>query len=105
MRAAEGPAAEIADRVAAGVEMQNARLVAALEEGIAEGQVRDVDPQRTATALWAMLNGLLALSWRADRLRTTPAETTELLAEAIEILHLGLQAEVKPDISSDVDPR
>lgn len=41
-----------------------ADLAAALGRGIAEGDIRDVDPQRAATVMWASINGILALHAR-----------------------------------------
>lgn len=39
---------------------QNAKLTAAIRDGIADGSVRaSLDPESAATALWAMMNGLL----------------------------------------------
>lgn len=39
---------------------QNAKLAAAIRDGIADGSVRaSLDPESAATALWAMMNGLL----------------------------------------------
>lgn len=89
--ASHGPSAAIAERVAAGVQLQNDRLVTALRDGMEVGRIRALDPERSATAMWAMLNGLLALSWRADRLRTSAEETTELFAVAVDILRNGLE--------------
>lgn len=49
---------------------QNAKLAQALREGIADGTFRaDLDPELVADALWAALDGLLALAWRSDELR------------------------------------
>jgi AcrR family transcriptional regulator len=82
---------EALERVAELVEEQNAKLAAALREGIAEGSLNPaLDPELTATALWAMMNGLLGLAWRADRLRAEPQRLSALLDTAITVLLNGL---------------
>ncbi len=85
-----GTAAAVAEQIAGAVETQNARLKAALTAAIADGSARPVDPDLAATALWAMLNGLLALSWRADRLRVDPARLQVLTHTALDLLRNGL---------------
>jgi len=82
---------EALERVADLVEAQNAKLAAALREGIAEGGINPAfDPDLTATALWAMMNGLLSLAWRADRLRADPERLSALLDTAITAVTGGL---------------
>jgi AcrR family transcriptional regulator len=57
------------ERVADLVDEQNTKLAAALSDGITDGTITpDIDPRTAATALWAAMNGILGLSWRADRL-------------------------------------
>ena len=87
-----GAAKETSQRVAVAVRAQNARLAGALHDGAQEGRLRAVDPGRAATLLWAALNGLVALSWRADDLRTTPQQTEELLELLVDLLEHGLVA-------------
>ncbi len=68
---------------------QNGKLAGALRDGMAEGTIRaDIDPDQTATLLWAMLNGVLALTWRTDRLRLDPSE---LLAPVADLFTQGLE--------------
>jgi len=82
---------EALERVADLVEEQNAKLAAALREGIAEGSINPaLDPELTATALWAMMNGLLGLAWRADRLRADATRLSALLQTAITAVTGGL---------------
>ncbi len=68
---------------------QNGKLAAALRDGIADGTIRsDIDPALTSTLLWAMFNGVLALSWRADRHRLDPLE---VFAQLDDIINDGLR--------------
>ena len=85
-----GPAGLIADRISDKIQAQNARLAAALRSGIEAGLIRPVDPDRTATFLWAAWNGLVSLRWRPDRLQRDRAELDELVDLAVEILSHGL---------------
>jgi TetR/AcrR family transcriptional regulator len=78
------------DTLARRVAEQNARLVDAIRRGIAAGQLRDVDPERAATALWAAWNGILSLAWRPDELRRDPAELRALLDAATDMVRHGL---------------
>jgi AcrR family transcriptional regulator len=87
----EEPAA--LERVAALVDEQNAKLAAALADGVADGSLAaDLDPVTTATALWAAMNGVLGLSWRADRLRADASHLTELVAAVERVVFRGLLA-------------
>ncbi len=69
---------------------QNQRLVAAIREGIEAGQVREVDPEETATVLWATWNGIISLAWRPDALRHDEKQLRRLLRSATEIAEIGL---------------
>jgi AcrR family transcriptional regulator len=81
------------ERVAALVDEQNAKLAAALADGVADGSLAaDLDPVTTATALWAAMNGVLGLSWRADRLRADASHLTELVAAVERVVLRGLLA-------------
>ena len=73
------------------IDEQNARMVDAIERGIAEGSIRMVDPRSTATILWASWNGVISLAWRHDELGKDPAELTELLARATDLVSYGLR--------------
>jgi AcrR family transcriptional regulator len=81
------------ERVAALVDEQNTKLAAALADGVADGSLAaDLDPVTTATALWAAMNGVLGLSWRADRLRADASHVTELVAAVERVVLRGLLA-------------
>lgn len=83
-------AAAAAELVAARVDEQNVRMVEALERGIDDGSVRDIDPRRTATVLWASWNGIISLLWRPDALRVEPDGVAALLKDAADIVSHGL---------------
>ncbi len=80
------------DTLARRVAEQNQRLVEAIRRGIDDGQLRPVDPERTATALWAAWNGILSLAWRPDELRHDPRELRQLLDTATDLVRHGLLA-------------
>lgn len=85
--------AGVLDRLAALVEDQNQRLEAALRDGIAEGIINpSIDVEQAATALWAMLNGIVALSWRVDRLGRSRSEVEAIAETAFAIVAGGLRA-------------
>ena len=81
------------DRVARLVEEQNTKLAEALAEGIADGSINShLDPAVAATALWAAMNGILALNWRPDRQPRDDRTADELIATWIAITTEGLFA-------------
>nr|WP_228818217.1 WHG domain-containing protein [Nocardia elegans] len=82
---------EALTRVADLVAEQNNKLAAALAEGAADGSVTPhADPHTAATVLWAAMNGILALSWRADRLRSDETQVRELVTTMITMITKGL---------------
>lgn len=91
------PAAqELNAQIAQRVDEQNARMVRALQDGIAAGSIREVDPQETATILWASWNGMISLAWRPDGLRRERPQLEAMLALATEIVMQGLLRETAP---------
>lgn len=75
---------EALTRIADLTDEQNGKLATLIRDGIAEGAVRaDIDPDQTATLLWAAVNGVLSLSWRADRHRTDGAEMLALFGAIV----------------------
>ena len=84
-------AAETTALLALRVDEQNARMVDAIERGIAEGSIRNLDPQATATILWASWNGIISLAWRHDDLRQSPAQLAELIERAADLVSYGLR--------------
>jgi TetR/AcrR family transcriptional regulator len=99
MLASPGPlgnyeaAAETAERLARRVDEQNARMVDAIERGIAEGSIRPVDARKAATVLWASWNGIISLGWRHDELREDERSLAELLSLAADLVSGGLRRE------------
>lgn len=76
---------EALEPIADVLQQQNDKLAAAVRAGIAEGCIRpDIDPDLVATTLWAISNGILALGWRNDRLRTDPGAVLPLIATIVE---------------------
>ena len=74
-------------RVADLVEEQNNKLAAAPSDAIADGTVDpNLDPDVASTALWAAFNGVLALHWRADRLRRNATQVDEVVGALTQML-------------------
>jgi TetR/AcrR family transcriptional regulator len=84
-------AAETAALLSRRIDEQNARMVDAIKRGIAEGSIRELDPQKTATILWASWNGIVSLLWRHDDLRQTPDAVRELIERAADLVSDGLR--------------
>ena len=84
-------AAETAALLSRRVDEQNARMVDAIERGIAEGSIRELDPRKTATILWASWNGIISLAWRYDDLRQDRAALAELISRAADLVSFGLR--------------
>lgn len=81
---------DLADRLAESVNEQNARMVEAIKLGIDTGVLREVDPEDTATVLWAAWNGIISLGWRPDGLARTNEELAQLLRVATDLVAHGL---------------
>ena len=84
-------AVETAALLSRRVDEQNARMVDAIERGIAEGSIRQLDPQKTATILWASWNGIISLAWRHDDLQQSPEQLAELIERAADLVSYGLR--------------
>lgn len=84
-------AAETAALLSRRVDEQNARMVDAIKRGIAEGSIRELDPAKTATILWASWNGIISLAWRHDDLRQDPDALAELVRNAADLISYGLR--------------
>lgn len=78
-------------RVASLIREQNGKLAAALRDGQQAGDGRtDLDPDLTATVLWAMMNGILNLATRTDALRLDSSEMGAAIETAMAIIRSGL---------------
>jgi len=84
-------ATETAALLSRRVDEQNARMVDAIERGIADGVVRQLDPRKTATILWASWNGIISLAWRHDDLRQGPEALADLIEKAADLVSFGLR--------------
>lgn len=71
---------------------QNAKLAEVISAGMATGAVRpDLDADRLATALYASLNGILALAWRPGELRYEVEDLDQLIAAFLAVAADGLR--------------
>ena len=84
-------AADTTALLAKRVDEQNARMVDAIERGIAEGSIRPLDPCKTATILWASWNGIISLAWRHDDLQQEPEALADLIERAADLVSFGLR--------------
>lgn len=84
---------ELAERLAKSVDEQNGRMVEAIQLGIEDGAIREVDPEDAATVLWASWNGIISLGWRPDGLQRSEEELRRLLHLATEAVAHGLLLE------------
>lgn len=84
-------AAETTALLAMRVDKQSARMVDAIERGIADGSIRPLGPQATATILWASWNGIISLAWRHDDLQRRPEQLAELIQHAADLVSYGLR--------------
>ncbi|MDI1302581.1 MAG: TetR/AcrR family transcriptional regulator [bacterium] len=85
-------APEAIARMAVMAQEQNARLASIIRDGIAENRVNPaLDPDSTANALWAMLNGLLCLALRNDALRPGTVSPEALVQAALMMIQFGLR--------------
>jgi len=71
-------AAETTALLATRVDEQNARMVDAIERGIADGSIRH----------W---NGIISLAWRHDDLQQSPEQLAELIERAADLVSFGLR--------------
>lgn len=79
--------------IATKVEEQVAKLGDILAAGIADGTFHSrLDPAVAATALWAMLEGVLALGWRSDRKAIAPENLGLLTDFAVSTMIAGISA-------------
>jgi AcrR family transcriptional regulator len=81
------------ERVAHLLRVQNGKLADTLQKGVDTGVMNpQLDAATTATALWAMMSGILTAALRTDGLRPPPEQLPNLIAQAIVIIEQGLSA-------------
>jgi len=85
---AEHATAEVARLVEGRTREEITRMSEALREAIDTQVIREVDPERTARILWAMWDGVLALSLHDDP--PAKAEMDRILAETQQLLTAAL---------------
>jgi AcrR family transcriptional regulator len=74
------------------VARQTAQLSALFADGIAAGEINaGLDPQQTATSVWAMFDGLLSLTFRTNGAGATLDQIDDLLATATLVIGDGLR--------------
>lgn len=79
------------DRIAMKIDEQVGKLGEILAAGVADGSFDSaLDPAVAATALWAMLEGVLTLGWRADRKAVAREELQGMVDFAISTMLCGL---------------
>ena len=79
-------------KVASLTQEQNQKLANVLRDGLKTGDMNPlIDPDDVATAIWAMMNGVLGLAWRTDSLKADVDELNRLLATTFMIIGNGLR--------------
>ncbi|WP_115678469.1 TetR/AcrR family transcriptional regulator [Cupriavidus neocaledonicus] len=71
---------------------QNSKLAAIIRDGIAAGYINPgLNPENTANALWAMMDGVLCLALRKDAMRPESVSPEALIGAAWSLLELGIR--------------
>lgn len=84
---------EAIGRVVGLIHEQTSRLGSAVSEAMESGEVTPkADPNVTAVAIWAMMNGVLNLAVRTDALRLDDAAKDLVISTAIFLIRRGLTA-------------
>ena len=84
---------EALQRIADKIDEQIGRLADILAAGVADGTfISTLDPPAAATALWAMMEGVLALGWRTDRKAVEPESLRRLTDFAVSTILTGIRA-------------
>lgn len=79
------------ERIANKIDEQVGKLGDILAAGVADGTFESgIDPAVAATALWAMLEGVLALGWRGDRKTAAPERLVALADFAVATMITGI---------------
>lgn len=91
-RPSEEAAPQPAERVAHRIREETARMAGCVSAAIEEGIARPVDPESTATFLWAAWDGVIACHLGPANMNLSDAEFEAVLDRAREVLTLGLLA-------------
>ena len=91
-RPSEEAAPQPAERVAQRIREETERMAACVRAAIAEGIARPVDPESTATFLWAAWDGVIACHLGPANMNLSDAEFDAVLDRGREVLTLGLLA-------------
>ncbi len=79
------------ERIADKVDEQMGLLAGILADGVADGSFDPaLDPPVAATALWAMLEGVLTLGWRPDRKVVGPESVRDMVQFAMMTMIKGI---------------
>lgn len=82
---------ESIEKIAALATEQHQQLTGLLREGIDTGDfAANLHPESAATALWAMLNGMLLVALRTDAMRPDTVTPQSLVATASTIIETGI---------------
>ena len=83
---------EALERIADKVDEQIAKLADILAAGVADGTfISTLEPSAAATAMWAMMEGILALGWRTDRKVVEPESLRGLADFALATILNGIR--------------
>jgi len=91
-RPSEDTAPQPAERVAERIREETARMAGCVREAVDLGVARPVDPESTATFLWAAWDGVIACHLGPANMNLTDPEFEAVLDRAREVLALGLLA-------------
>jgi AcrR family transcriptional regulator len=79
-------------RIADKIDEQMGKLAEVLAAGVADGSFTpSLQPDMAATALWAMMDGILALGWRPDRKVVEPQQLRGIAEFAIATILNGIR--------------
>jgi AcrR family transcriptional regulator len=83
---------EALERIADKIDEQVGQLADILAAGVADGTfISTLEPATAATALWAMMEGVLALGWRRDRKVIDPERLRALVDFALSTVLNGIR--------------
>ena len=83
---------EALEQIADKIDEQIGKLANVLAAGVADGTfISTLEPSAAATALWAMMEGVLALGWRTDRNVVEPEALRRLVDFALSTILNGIR--------------